>query len=298
MRPSQHARMSFKNIALGICFAMLWASASVASKFGLRSVEPLVLFNIRLFLAGVLLLTFVFIRAKKIILPSQSELKSLLVFAFLNTTFYLTCFVVSMQTVAAGIGSLSTAMGPLIISIISALWLKRKIRNLEIIALLLGIIGVGFATFPLLKTSYFSWFGISILGIGIVSVSTASVYYSQLKSSLDRIAFNGWQVFLGSLMMLPMTLLTSTVSKNHFDQTFFYATLWLVVPVSIVSMILWFTLLSKDPVRASMWLFLCPIFGFTYAYFLLKEPISIFTLIGTVLVVIGLYFGQKEKLRR
>ncbi len=290
--------MNFKNIALGICFAALWASASVASKFGIRSVEPLVLFNIRLFTAGVLLLFFVFIRAKKIVFPSKSELKPLILFAFLNTTFYLSCFVLSMQTVAAGIGSLSTAMGPLIISIIAALWLKRKIQNIEIIALLLGIIGVAIATFPLLKTSYFSWHGIGILAMGIVSVSTASVYYSQLKTTLDRIAFNGWQVFLGSLMMLPLTLLTSTVSKNHFDLNFFYSTLWLVVPVSIVSMILWFTLLSKDPVRASLWLFLCPIFGFTYAYVLLEEPISIYTFIGTILVVIGLYFGQKEKFQK
>jgi drug/metabolite transporter (DMT)-like permease len=58
---------------------------------------------------------------------------------------------------------------------------------------------------------------------------------------------------------------------------------------------LWFYLVRKDAVHASLWLFLCPIFGFIYAALLLKEPISIYTYAGTLLVIAGLYLAQHRK---
>ena len=45
---------SLQFILLGIVFAIFWSSASVAAKIGVRSMEPLVLFQFRFFLAGIL----------------------------------------------------------------------------------------------------------------------------------------------------------------------------------------------------------------------------------------------------
>jgi probable blue pigment (indigoidine) exporter len=52
-------------------------------------------------------------------------------------------------------------------------------------------------------------------------------------------------------------------------------------------------LLKTEPVKASLWLFLCPIFGFFYAAILTHEPISFYTVLGTALVILGLYLGKK-----
>ena len=70
-----------------------------------------------------------------------------------------------------------------------------------------------------------------------------------------------------------------------------------MIPVSIGAVQLWLYLLKKDPIKASLWLFLCPIFGFIYAAFLLKEPITSYTYIGTLLVIVGLYLAQREKFK-
>jgi drug/metabolite transporter (DMT)-like permease len=48
--------LQLKYILTGIAFALLWASASTAGKFGLMSVEPLTFFTIRFLMAGALLL--------------------------------------------------------------------------------------------------------------------------------------------------------------------------------------------------------------------------------------------------
>jgi drug/metabolite transporter (DMT)-like permease len=283
-----------KNILLGLVFAALWASASAATKIGLTVAEPFTIANVRFFLAGILMLIFAhLLRGYR--LPRRAEIMPLAIYGFLNVTVYLGLFVLAMKEVSAGIGSLSTATNPLMISVLSALWLGRKVKWLEWTALSLGMIGVGIATYPLLQNSYATTWGLWILFFSMLSYSIGTVYYSRIKWELPILAINGWQVLLGGFLMLPFTFLFTDFSKNTYDHNFWGSVMWLVIPVSIGAVQLWLYLLKLDPVKAAMWLFLCPIFGFLYANLLLNEPITIYTYAGTALVLVGLYIGQKAK---
>lgn len=282
----------------GFLFAALWASASVATKFGVAVADPLVLANTRFFIAGAIMLLFAYmLQPKQNRLPRGKEWKHLIIFSFFNTTFYLGAFVIALQHVSAGIGSLSTATNPLFIMILSALWLKRKLRWLEVAGLVIGLTGVVVASYPLIQNSYATVAGLLILLCAMISVSVATVYYARIEWQLESIVINGWQVLIGGALLLPFTLLHRGIALTHFTLQFWGSVLWLVVPVSIGALQLWFYLVKQDAVKASLWLFLCPIFGFIYAALLLKEPITLFTYTGTLLVIAGLYLAQHEKIR-
>ena len=227
-------------------------------------------------------------------LPQGKEWKELTIFGLLNVTLYLSFFVLGVKEVAAGIGSLSTATNPLFISVLSAFWLGRNIKFSEWFAVILGMIGVAIACFPLIQNSYATPLGLFYLFLCMLSYSVGTIYYSNIDWKLSRTAINGWQVFLGGILMLPLTFLLHK-SPNNYDLTFLLSELWLIVPVSIVAVNLWLYLLKIDAVKASFFLFLCPIFGFTYSYFLLDEPITYHTFLGTALVIIALYVGQRVK---
>lgn len=282
----------------GVLFAALWASASVATKFGIQSAPPLVLANIRFLIAGILMLLYsylLFPGSNR--LPRGNEWKQIFVFSLLNTTIYLSAFVLAMKEVSAGIGSLSTATNPLMITVISALWLKRKMQWFEGVGIALGILGVCVATYPLLLTSHATVRGLLILLGGMLAVSAATVYYSSIQWRLTNVVINGWQVFLGGLSLLPVTMLFTDIGSTRWDFRFWGSVLWLILPVSIAALQLWFYLVRKDAVKASLWLFLCPIFGFIYAALILDEPITWYTYIGTALVIVGLWLGQRAKFR-
>ncbi len=285
--------MKPKIILSGILFAALWASASAAAKIGIQSVEPLVLFQFRFLVAGFCMLAYAFF-IQKDRLPSGKEWKQLTIFGFFNVTLYLSFFVLGIKEVAAGIGSLSTATNPLLISVFSALYLGRKVKFNEWFAVILGIIGVALACYPLIQNSYASPLGLFYIFLCMLFYSIGTIYYSGIEWKLSRTSVNGWQVLLGGLLMLPLTFFLHE-KPNIFDAKFYYSVAWLVVPVSIIAVNLWLFLLKNDPVKASFFLFLCPIFGFAYAYFILDEPLSYHTFLGTALVIIGLYFGQKQK---
>lgn len=280
----------------GILFSLLWASAAVATKIGVQSVAPLLLANIRFLIAGGLMLAFAYgLRRGARSWPRGPEWRQLAIFALLNTTIYLGAFVLALEQVSAGIGSLSTATSPLFITLLSALWLRRPLRWYEGLGLVLGLAGVGLATYPLLQTSYASGSGLLILLAGMVSVSAATVYYAGVSWQLPPLFINGWQVLLGGLFLLPITGLTTDPGSAHFNLPFWASVFWLIGPVSIAALQLWFYLVKQDPVRASLWMFLCPIFGFFYSWALLGEPITGYTFAGTALVIAGLVLAQRQK---
>lgn len=278
---------------------MLWASASVATKYGILSAPPLVLGNVRFFIAGIVLLFYgyAFHRDTAYRWPTPQEWKHLGIFGFLNTTLYLGLYVYAMKFTAAGIGSLATSTNPLIIVLLSSWLIGRKPAKSELLSIFIGMTGIAVASYPLLKNSSTSLSGLIILMTSMVCVSFASVYYARVKWELPNILINGWQVTLGGIFLLPFTLGMSDFSTINFDLRLLYSTLWLSLSVSVVGLICWFHLLKIDTVKASLWLFLCPLFGFFYAWWLLDEAITMYTISGTLMVVFGLYLGQRKKIK-
>ena len=284
---------TFTYVLTGLTFALLWASASIAGKFGLQSVEALTLFCLRFFGAGILLLTYSHLILKQR-LPIGVEWWKLSVFGALNTALYLGLFILALDSVAAGITALATALNPLLISIITAFWMKRKIAFREWLSIVLGIAGVSIATFPLLDSIYVTTHGLILLGLSMIVYSIGSVYYASVTWNLPRLTINGWQVFIGGVLLLPFAVNTYQ-DDNQYDLKLWLSLIWLIIPVSIFAVQLWLRLLREDAVRASLWLFLCPIFGLAFSSTLLNEPFTIHTGLGASVVLIALYLGQLKK---
>jgi len=282
-------------IIAGISFAILWASASSATKVALQSAQPFVIAVSRFLIAGTVMLfiSHIVLRER---LPAGDEWKQIAVYAILNVSIYLGLYVIAMLYVSAGLGSLSTGTNPVMISIIAAIWLGQPLKRATIISLLLCTAGIVVAAYPLLKNSYATPGGLLILFISMLSYSIGAVYFSKKKwHSLHMMVINGWQTLFGGIFLLPFLFAYYKTGKNVYDVKSIGGILWLAFPVSIGAVQLWLYLLRDNPVKASFWLFLCPIFGFIMAAIVLKEPISFYTFIGVGLVISGLYMVQKKR---
>jgi probable blue pigment (indigoidine) exporter len=283
-----------KYIATGVVFATIWGSAGVANKIGLKYGQPLWMTNTRFLISATLLMLFVH-GIKRMPLPARQDYKPLMIYGVLVNAIYMSLFIYGVKEASAGISTLALVMNPLIINILSAYWYKKPVRSVVWIGLSLGITGVCIATWPLLQGAQVTLHGMSFLAASMLCYSIGTVYYAHREWHLPKLVINTWQIFFGAVLLLPLSLTLNDISLTNYTTAYWGAVLWMAIPVTIVAVQLWLILLSYDTSKATLWLFLCPVFGFFYSWLMLNEPITLYTVTGTALVLAGLYIGVFRK---
>lgn len=284
------------NFLSGITFVILWASASSATKIGLHSVQPLVLSIPRFILASILMLGVAHLFMKQSVPTTKTAWKKIAIYGFFNVGLYLGLYVVAMKEVSAGLGSLFIAINPVLIMLISSIWFRQPLKLATVLSFALCMVGMLIAAYPLLDGSHASVLGLCLLLLCNISYSVGAIYFSKQNwEGMHILTINGWQTLFGCLFLLPFAIYFYHPELNNFDLSFLGSVVWLAVPASIIASLLWMSLLRDNPTKASAWLFLCPIAGFTIASIIMKEPLTWYTLAGVILVIVGLYIVQQMK---
>jgi drug/metabolite transporter (DMT)-like permease len=229
-------------------------------------------------------------------LPKGREWGQIAIYGLLANTIYLGLYVIAMRQVSAGLGSLAVATSPVFINLISAIFLRQRLRPVTIFCLLLCMSGVVIAAWPLLRNSSATPMGLLLLLVSMVAYSLSVLYFSRTSwKGLTRLTINGWQVLLGGVFLLPAMVFVYQPGLNTWNIKGIGAIAWLAIMVSVAAVSLWLFLLHEDAERSSFWLFLCPVFGFILSNIFTHEPLTLFTLVGMLLVIGGIYWQQQVK---
>jgi drug/metabolite transporter (DMT)-like permease len=285
-------------IAEGLLFSLLWASATVATKYAVHSVDPFLLTLLRFLVVAVVLQGFAYVFNRKATrLPSAEEFKQLFILGFLNVTVYMSGYLIAIKTVSAGLISLFSASNPLILILLSAFILKKKLSTHQWVGVTISFAGLILAAIPNLKDSHATVFGLIAFVGGITALSCGSIYFSRTNIRLSKMSVNTWQITIGGLMFIPIVLLNSGNNYIKADLNFYLSFAWLVVPVTIIAYALWLKLLEADPVKAGIWLFLTPALGYAMAVVIMHERITAYGVAGALLVVSGLLYSRRKPAR-
>ncbi len=282
-------------IVEGLIFSLLWASATVATKYAVHSVDPFLLTLLRFLFVALILQGFAYVFNRKATrLPSAEEFKQLFILGFLNVTVYMSGYLIAIKTVSAGLISLFSATNPLILILLSALILKKKLSTNQWVGIIISFAGLILAAIPNLKDSHATVLGLVAFVAGITALSCGSIYFSRSSIKLNKMAVNTWQITIGGLLFIPIVLLNSGNNYIKADLNFYLSFAWLVVPVTIIAYALWLKLLETDPVKAGIWLFLTPALGYAMAVVIMHERITGYGVAGALLVVTGLLYSRRK----
>lgn len=280
----------------GVVFAILWASASAATKIGLLSAQPFIIAIARFAVAATVMLAIAHLAMGQRLPSGRPIWKRLAVYGFLNVGLYLGLYVVALQEVSAGLAALFVATNPVLIAMMGAVWYKQPVGRSTVLSFILCIAGMLLASYPLLGESYATPSGLAVLFLSMTSYSAGAIYFARQDwGRLHILTINGWQTLIGGLCVVPFAWFFYEGKANMFDDRFWGAVLWLAIAVSVIAVLLWLHLLRDNPVKASAWLFLCPIAGFVIAAVLMGEPLTWHTGAGVLLVMAGLYIVQRRR---
>ncbi|MBS0657195.1 MAG: DMT family transporter [Verrucomicrobia bacterium] len=283
--------------ALSLVAATFFMGSSfIAGKILLRSIPPLPLLGWR-FLAAAMLVWVLARLIERDPAPRLSARQRGLVAALglLQTGANMTFMFLALRRISPAATAILAFTNPLWVAVLATVFLRERLRAVQVLGLLLGLGGVALA----LGLERGEDFGGQLLALGsALSWASATVLHRWARLPLGPWRLSFWQMLTGSLAIL----LVGTLAGEHWPAQLsasdwgWFA--WLVGPGSAASFGLWFVALRRGgATRSSAFLFLAPLFAVALSHFVLSTPLSLAQLAGGALVAAALYLVNRPTRR-
>ena len=285
------------------CF--LWGSAFPAIKIGYQmfsiessDVAGQILFaGIRFFLAGVLVILFGSLIARKPLLPRRSSLAPVGVLALTQTIIQYFFFYIGLANTTGVKSSIINASNTFFAILIAGLIFRyEKLNRGKLIGCVIGFAGV-----VLINLAGGSFdFHMKVNGEGFIliaalSYAMSSVLIKKFSATEDPVMLSGWQFMLGGLVLAAAGFLMGG-RISGFAPLSVLLLLYMAM-ISAVAYSLWGILLKYNPVsRITVFGFMNPVFGVILSALWLGEnnqAFSIYGLAALALVSLGIYLVNR-----
>jgi drug/metabolite transporter (DMT)-like permease len=283
------------DVLLGLIFSFLWASASTAAKYSFQGQPPLTILSVRFAVAGALMMAWHYGLRRDGALPRGRQWGQLAIVGLTNSTLFLGAAWLGLREVPVGLYSLFLATMPFQVAILSRVWLGRRVTRREWLGIAVAAIGLAIVAAPSLARSTATLSGLVLVIIAMVSQAIGAVYLKWAALELPSGMINAWQLVLGLGFLLPFAAALDGGAGLRPTPQMISGLAWSIVMVSVVANALLFTMQKRDPLWASTWLLLAPVFSYLQAALVLGEPIGWTDLIGSALVVAGLVISGARK---
>lgn len=292
-----------KEICMLLVAVILWGTAIAPTKWALESIQPFTLLFIRLFFAGGICMLFSFNQLQKAVVHKHIPWKrmSLLSFTGVAGYFMFTSYGISL-TSGLHVSIIDAAL-PLVTILFSTFFLKEKIQLNYWIGIILGAIGVLFITVPSNNADQ----EVSLIGDILILLSTfLFAFYTILlkrpkqERHLSNNVFTTLTLIIGMVILLPFAMI----------ETFYYgfpkidtwkvgfSVMYLVIGATILAYWFWNKALERISASVSgLYLNALPLISIVTSIVLLDESVTWKIIIGGSLVLIGVGWADKQKLR-
>lgn len=280
--------------ALALLFVLLWASAFVVVKMGLRSSPPLFLMGFRFLLAGSALLLWS--RWRGYAFPaSLRDWWRLALIGLLNNAAYLGLAAFALRNLSGGMGAVIASTNPLMLAMVAPFFLRERLTAVKVAGFLLAFTSVFAVMYGRLgPADQPGAMALMLTANGLMVVGT--VLFKRWAPSQELTVINGVQLLVSCAALLIPSLLLEPVGAVIWDLNFLGALAYLTLAVSCGAMIIWYHLLrSGHASQASAFLFLNPVVGLFIGALLLGEPLRPFDFVGTIGVAVGIYLVQRSR---
>lgn len=285
--------MNLKQLVILVILSALWGASFIFIKISSPVLGPFFLMDIRILLAGTVLLIY------SIIIKNKFDFflhwKKYLFLGIFNAALPFTLIATAALTLTASLLSILNSTMPIFTAVIAALWLKNKLDVKITTGILLGFTGViiivgwnPVSTEPIIFLSA----GFSIAAAACYGIS--SVYLKKNCSEIPTLNILTGQLLGGGLVLLPFALLNIPSEWPQTDIIFSVLALSLICTALALFMYI-YLLKSAGPTKAASTLFLVPVFGTTWGIMLLGDTVNLEKLIGLLCVMISIYLITEIK---
>ena len=277
--------MKLKDILELLFLAALWGSSFLFMRIVAPVLGPIWLIEVRVLLAGLVLLTLVF---KLNLVNFLKKYWIFLIFlGVINSAIPSCLYAFCSLYLSAGFTSILNATAPLFGVMIAAIWLKEKLTLTRMIGFALGFVGVviliGWQ--PVTLTSNFF---IAILAglTGALFYAIAAPYIKQKLAGVPSLVIASGSQLGAAMVLLPMLPLTVPIEFPSI--TVIFAVITLALFSTTLTYLLYFRLIKNlESTQALTVTYLIPLFAMLWGNLFLAERITTSMVTGCGLILLG-----------
>jgi drug/metabolite transporter (DMT)-like permease len=281
-----------------VVFAVIvWGASFVFTKLALRDLQPVTVVWTR-FSIGVVILGIATLARHQLALPRRNDLPYLALLGFLGITFHQWLQSTGLQTVQASTTAWVVATSPIFIAILSWLFLREKLNWLQVTGILLAAFGVlvvvSDGKINSIFTGQFGTFGDILILISAVNWAVFSILST---SGLKRFPPTQMMFFVMTIGWLFTSILFlfggGPADMLHITWTSFIGVAFLGIFCSGLAYIAWYDgLKALTATQTGAFLYIEPLVAVIVAWAILGESILLLTLIGGVIILVGVRLVQ------
>jgi len=284
---------------------LIWGFNFSVIKIALREFTPGSFNGPRLTIASLLLLLFLRLKEGSIA-PPRGDLLKLVILGIVGNTFYQYLFINGISRTSASTTSMILTMTPILIAVLSAVFIKERIHWVGWLGILTSFVGLYFVIFG--NSS-----GVS-LGERILSGNLMilfgnlfwAVYTVFSKPLLDRMSplrVTALTLAFGTLFYLPLTVREmAALPWGSLSARSLAALLFSAVFAIALSYFFWYSSVKRvGNTKTGIYSNITPVLTVFFAQILLGERLSLTKVIGALVIILGFYltrFGYRFFVKR
>lgn len=292
--------MNFPPQLLLVLATLLWGGNFVIGRAVADDIPPLTLAFLRWCVAFIIFLPIVYRRTKQEWPMIKANWPAVIAMAFTGVACFNTLVYIGLHYTTSINASLMNSSTPIIIYILSFIFLKERLSKFQLVGTTLSLVGVLFiisgGSVESLRAFSFNKGDLIVLA----AVFCWGIYSLLVKQYAGRLP--GYSTFLvtiglGIIMLLPFTIyeLTTTSATIHWSPGTLGAILYVGIAASIVAFLSWNSgVVAIGANRASIYLNFIPLFAAIFAILFLGEKLIVAQLIGGLAVIGGVILSNKK----
>ena len=288
-----------KKIAPGL-FVFLWSTGFIGVKYGIPYAPPFYFIAIRMAIASLLLFIAISFLRRSQPLTRSILWPSTIIGLTLHGAYLGGCFFAVSRGMPAGVAALIVSLQPVLVSLFAAKYLNEPLKARAVLGLILGLVGLFVVVLPRINMTgdnAISLVAVAASVIGLLGGTSGTILQKKYGGAIPTLAGTSIQYAATALVLLVLALLFEEPNIT-WSPEFIGALTWLVLALSFGAILLLFFLLSHGSAASvSSLYYLVPAVTAIIAYFMFDEHISVISLIGTAITVVGVWLvvsKQKE----
>lgn len=272
---------------------IFWGIQPLCIKILIASWTPASLTCLRYLLISLILFLIMYLRHEKKFIPPKNCIIPLLLMGLTGIAINNVSQFTGLKYSTITNCTLIAATGPAVTAMLSAVFIRERLKLLQWIGIIISFIGVIFlitkGSWEILANFQFNPGDILFFTCQIVWAAYSIIGLRVMKH-LSAIAVTAWSGLLGSIEVALFALCTGQLGYVNLDIAGWSSFVFVVLCGGVGSMLFWnIGVKNAGPSMAAIFSNLTPIFGMLCGAIFLSEKIGIMQISGALAIFVGVY---------